>query len=611
MIQAAKSSFTPFPLPSSDSLDTAEKKARARREYAGRSRFQQAFGADAADLDCGDFTDAFQSELVRLLKARGITVDRNNLMRMHESLPQELKDYNYDDGVNKITTFLYDTDAAFQALYHRFIRECVRLHFPYPFYFQATTTIRVHCPGGKNADHYPRYHTDIGYGHPPQEINLWLPLTAPAAPQFHGFRRMDVEHSCRVLERFDYDFAPFIDKAVGDKPFNRTLDAFAPQVATPPGKVHAFDSRCIHTGEPMQGHTRISMDIRIIAVEDFEKLSPAIPRHRPPPHARRTRRRVSPAFIGAVMTAYSKPDSPLGGESKFQSCEATAEISVRGAKELPHPGPLPKGEGGVKLDAKFAILSAPVRHVMMIGTVWHLTRGGTKPGMQVLEIGSWYGASALSWAQGLAEHNGAQGTLTCVDGWTPFFDRSLHLVDVYVVMEQALADDTAYTTFRHNIATVPQSIRTQHMRGTSDAILPLLKDESFDVVFIDADHTYAPVKRDITNSLRLVRDGGIICGDDLNLQMDQVDREFAQKNKLIDFTKDPKTGKNFHPGVTMAVHEIFGNVSMWGGYWAMQKKGNGWAKFSLKEMPVIYPAHFPAEALQRARSHLADISPLE
>lgn len=262
-------------------------------------------------------------------------------------------------------------------------------------------------------------------------------------------------------------------------------------------------------------------------------------------------------------------------------------------------------------DAKYAILSAPVRHVMMMGVVWHLTGGRTKKDFNILEIGSWYGASALSWAQGLVLHNHASGSLTCVDAWQPFFDRNLHKDEVYVAMEQALGSDVAYNIFLHNISTLPQQIKRQHFRGVSDNILPLLRDNHFDVVFVDADHTYEPVKKDITLSMRLIRDGGIICGDDLNLQLADCDKAFAEANKEKDFVKDPKSGRNFHPGVTMAVHEIFGEVSMWGGFWAMQKQGIGWKKFSLKDMPINFPSHFPPDAVERAKSHLADISPIK
>lgn len=261
-------------------------------------------------------------------------------------------------------------------------------------------------------------------------------------------------------------------------------------------------------------------------------------------------------------------------------------------------------------DAKYAILSAPVRHVMMMGIIWHLTKGKKKNELNILEIGSWYGASALSWAQGLTLHNDGIGSITCVDAWQPFFDRSLHQDEVYVAMEQALGSDVAYNIFLHNISTVPEKIKRQHFRGVSDNILPLLRDNQFDVAFIDADHTYEPVKKDIQLSMRLLKDGGIICGDDLNLQLSECDKNFAESNKHKDFIKDPQSGRNFHPGVTMAVHEIFGEVSMWGGFWAMQKLGENWKRFSLKDMPVNFPSHFPADAIERAKSHLADISPL-
>ncbi len=258
-------------------------------------------------------------------------------------------------------------------------------------------------------------------------------------------------------------------------------------------------------------------------------------------------------------------------------------------------------------DMQYGILSAPVRHVFMMGCVWYLTKQGKRPDLRILEIGSWYGASALSWGEGLALHNGGQGSLTCVDGWVPFFDRSKHQDDVYVAMEHSLGSDTAYNIFLHNIRTLPGSINCQHLRGKSENILPLMGRDTFDVVFIDADHTYEPVKKDIMLSMPMVREGGIICGDDLNLQWSQVDQANAKANHDRDFIKDPKTGRNFHPGVTLAVQEIFGEVSMWGGFWAMQKKGDGWQKISLKGMPVHYPSHFPAEAVERAKSHLADL----
>jgi predicted O-methyltransferase YrrM len=258
----------------------------------------------------------------------------------------------------------------------------------------------------------------------------------------------------------------------------------------------------------------------------------------------------------------------------------------------------------------YAILSAPVRHIFMMGVVWHLTRKKTNDNLQILEIGSWVGASALSFGQGLRLHNNAKGTLTCLDAWKPFFNRETHSDDVYVNMEKALGSEAAYQLFTHNINTLPKSITCQHLRGKTDDILPLLRDESFDIVFIDADHAYTPVLKDIKNSLALVKDGGVICGDDLNLQLHEVDQDNTAAQKEADFIKDIKTGRNYHPGVTLACGEVFGEVSSWGGFWAMQKSGSEWKKISLKDMPVHYPEHFPAEAIKKAEDHFNDLTVL-
>ncbi len=260
------------------------------------------------------------------------------------------------------------------------------------------------------------------------------------------------------------------------------------------------------------------------------------------------------------------------------------------------------------LDIERAVLSAPVRHLFMIGTVWYLAQNANSKPLQVLEIGSWYGASALSWAQGLHTHNAGQGSLTCVDAWAPFFNMDDHAdADYAKDMEASLSTDCAYNIFLHNIKSIPQPITCQHMRGQSSNLLPQLRRNYFDVVFIDADHTYEPVKQDILNSLPLVSDGGIICGDDLNLQLHECDQDIARASGHLDFIEDPETGRKYHPGVTLAVAEIFGKASSWGGYWAMQKQGNNWKMVSLKEMPVIYPQHFSAADLHRAEEHFNDI----
>jgi hypothetical protein len=53
---------------------------------------------------------------------------------------------------------------------------------------------------------------------------------------------------------------------------SRYCDSISNAVDTPFGKVFAFDSRCVHTGEPLKEHTRASMDIRILPLSEYEKM---------------------------------------------------------------------------------------------------------------------------------------------------------------------------------------------------------------------------------------------------------------------------------------------------------------------------------------------------
>ena len=58
-------------------------------------------------------------------------------------------------------------------------------------------------------------------------------------------------------------------------------------------------------------------------------------------------------------------------------------------------------------------------------------------------------------------------------------------------------------------------------------------------IFIDGAHGYEDVKFDIAEARRLVKDGGFICGDDLELQMHEIDPAFAQAHKEEDYLEDP------------------------------------------------------------------------
>ncbi len=225
------------------------------------------------------------------------------------------------------------------------------------------------------------------------------------------------------------------------------------------------------------------------------------------------------------------------------------------------------------------LLGAPVRHLFMRGVAWYKEPKPTS----VLEIGSYQGASALTWRE-------AGCDITCVDLWEEY-DTGPNGIRF------------AYAEFLQN--TKERGIK--HIKGKSEKVLiGFHKKETFDIIYIDGDHRYAGCKADILNSMPLIKDEGIICGDDLNAQYPDICRAEARTLSEEDFIRDAD-GIKYHPGVTCAVWDVFGEVSMWGGFWAMQKHGTKWKKISLKGMPVEFPSHFTPEQIEEAKDHLKDI----
>jgi predicted O-methyltransferase YrrM len=83
------------------------------------------------------------------------------------------------------------------------------------------------------------------------------------------------------------------------------------------------------------------------------------------------------------------------------------------------------------------------------------------------------------------------------------------------------------------------------IRGVSKEVSQQFEDESLDVVFIDATHTYPAVKQDIQLWLPKVKKGGILAGHDF----------------------EPA-----HPGVVKAVDELLPDREVMNYCWIYHKK---------------------------------------
>lgn len=227
----------------------------------------------------------------------------------------------------------------------------------------------------------------------------------------------------------------------------------------------------------------------------------------------------------------------------------------------------------------------PVRHHHMDRLLKReVDRRGGKP-LKILEIGSWAGGSAITWACALERHNDGRGIVMCIDPWRPYFELSTsdqtEGSDAYHEMQKALEEDGIYSLFLHNIKASGHERLIVPIRGKSDELLPILQQEGFDLIFIDGAHDYASVSKDLGNCSRLVVQGGIICGDDLELQHHQIDTVHGWEHRQKDYILDPLSNRWYHPGVTFAVFERFGKVSERDGFWAVRNTSEGWKDVDL------------------------------
>ena len=202
----------------------------------------------------------------------------------------------------------------------------------------------------------------------------------------------------------------------------------------------------------------------------------------------------------------------------------------------------------------------------------------------ILEIGSWAGGSTITFAEAIKKYNGGRGKVTAVDAWQSFHGENMEKSS-HAVMEKALQENKIFDLFLHNIKSAGVEKLVEVKRGWSKDILPAMLTENFDLIFIDGSHFYKDVLFDLQNSAQLLKSGSVMCGDDLELQFNEVDQRNLLEHKGNDTLLDPKFGSKYHPGVTLAVREFFGEeITCWKGFWAMRKTDIGWEKISYKEL---------------------------
>jgi len=132
-----------------------------------------------------------------------------------------------------------------------------------------------------------------------------------------------------------------------------------------------------------------------------------------------------------------------------------------------------------------------------------------QPGDRVVELGSWLGRSA-SMVFPAVQKTGAK--LTCIDLWAEDYAAVLDLkewMDSGVVPWEA---------FQENMKRLGIIDHIGILRMHSYKAAELFEDDSVQVVYIDADHSYAGVMKDIDAWYPKVKKDGWIMGHDFSIK---------------------------------------------------------------------------------------------
>jgi predicted O-methyltransferase YrrM len=121
-------------------------------------------------------------------------------------------------------------------------------------------------------------------------------------------------------------------------------------------------------------------------------------------------------------------------------------------------------------------------------------------GSHFVELGSWKGRSSAYMAVEIVNSN-KQIKFDCIDSW-----------QVDAAWSSSLTGDEAAAIFLNNIKPVAHIINT--IRKDSSSAASDYLNATLDFVFIDADHSYEGVKKDIVAWLPKVKKGGVLAGHD-------------------------------------------------------------------------------------------------
>ena len=170
---------------------------------------------------------------------------------------------------------------------------------------------------------------------------------------------------------------------------------------------------------------------------------------------------------------------------------------------------------------------------------------------RLLEIGSFAGETAVvlgEWAKK------TDGLCVCVDPWDVGI---LNADGLTAAMANDIKSGDVEMAFHQNIINNGLTDWVVTIKGFfSEVIDKVEKYKPFDFVYVDADHRYQNVYLDLSHVIHRIQPQIAVGGHDMERRWESLSKK-EQEDASNHFNED--FVKNFHPGVSKAVHDFFGD----------------------------------------------------
>jgi len=204
--------------------------------------------------------------------------------------------------------------------------------------------------------------------------------------------------------------------------------------------------------------------------------------------------------------------------------------------------------------------------------------------IKVLEIGVYCGQTTLTISKQLKKDN-KEFEITCLDIWDEFENTTATDSFTHNKLVEVLKNSQVFNLFYHNLNVNNILDKCRIIKKKSNVYLKEI-NEKYDLIIIDGSHLYDEVLEDLENSKKILNDKGFIVGDDYEVKYSNLSSLNLKDlcKKRLDVFYDKNTKIRFHPGVTQAVFDSFGDLNQLNGLFCVQKKENYYIDFFSRKL---------------------------